>query len=122
MSGTLARHTSEIARQAKAWVNFDGTFGTSPFTEANGGIRDAFNVDSVTDENVGRYTVNFTNNFSNTDYVVCITVGGAQNAMWFRTYEDSTARTTSSFHFLTAAFSNGAFMDMPQINLIFFGE
>ena len=37
---TRARETSENARQAKAWVNFDGTFGTSPFTEANGGIRD----------------------------------------------------------------------------------
>ena len=43
---TRARHTSETARQAKAWVNFDGTFATSPFTEANGGIRDSFNVDS----------------------------------------------------------------------------
>jgi hypothetical protein len=119
---TRARETSENARQAKAWVNFDGTFATSPFTEANGGIRDSFNVDSVTDINTGRYTVNFTNNFSNTDYAVSITVGGAQNAMWFRTYEDSVARTTSAFHFLTAQFSNGAFMDMPQINVIFFGE
>ena len=122
MSGTRARHTSENARLAKAWVNFDGTFGTSPFTEANEGIRDSFNVDSVTDVNTGRYTVNFTNNFANADYAVCITVGGTNNGMWFRTYEDSVARTTSAFHFLTVKFSDGAFMDMAQVNLIFFGE
>jgi len=119
---TRAREKSETVRQAKAWVNFDGTFATSPFTEENGGIRNAFNVDSVTDVDTGRYTVNFTNNFSNTDYAVCITAGGANNAIWFRTYEDSAARTISAFHFLTAQFSNGGFIDIPQANLIFFGS
>jgi len=56
---TRARETSENARQAKAWVNFDGTFGSSPFTLANGGIRRAFNVSSITDNGVGSYTMNF---------------------------------------------------------------
>ena len=40
---------TEKGQLCKAWVNFDGTFGTSPFTEANGGIRDSFNVSSITD-------------------------------------------------------------------------
>ena len=44
---------------AKAWVNFNGTFGTNPFTVANGGIRAAGNVTSVTDGGTGNYTVNF---------------------------------------------------------------
>ena len=59
---TRARHTSETARQAKAWVNFDGSFATSPFTEANGGIRDSFNVIVllITDLGTGHYDVNFT--------------------------------------------------------------
>ena len=37
-----ARNISEMkeSQVAKAWVNFDGEFATSPFTEANGGIRD----------------------------------------------------------------------------------
>ena len=39
---TRARHTSETARQAKAWVNFNGADTNSEFTEANGGIRDSF--------------------------------------------------------------------------------
>ena len=72
---TRARETSENARQAKAWVNFDGTFGTSPFTEANGGIRDSFNVTSITDRGTGRYTVNLTNAMASADYVVSATCG-----------------------------------------------
>jgi hypothetical protein len=46
-------------RTAKAWVNFNGAFGTSPFTEANGGIRSSFNVSSVVDNGTGDYTINF---------------------------------------------------------------
>ena len=70
---TRARETSENARLAKAWVNFNGAFGTSPFTEANGGIRSSFNVSSVTDDGVGRYTINFTIPFSDGNY--CVTTG-----------------------------------------------
>lgn len=45
---------------AKAWVSFDGT-GTVA-------INDSFNVSSITDNGVGNYTVNYTNDFANTDY------------------------------------------------------
>ena len=55
---------------ASAYVNFNGTFGSSPFTIANGGLRDAYNVSSVTDVNTGIYNVNFTTNFPNTNYTV----------------------------------------------------
>jgi hypothetical protein len=44
----------------KAWVNFDGT-GTPA-------IRESGNVTSITDNGTGDYTVNFTNNFADTDY------------------------------------------------------
>ena len=56
--------------RAKAWVNFDGTSGTSPFTIANGGIRDSFNVNSVTDNGTGDYSVTFANAMSSANYVV----------------------------------------------------
>jgi len=65
---TRARETSENARQAKAWVNFDGTFGSSPFTLANGGIRSAFNVSSITDNGVGSYTMNFATAMPDANY------------------------------------------------------
>ena len=76
---------------AKAWVNFDGTFGTSPFTVANGGIRAAGNVSSVTDNGTGDYTVNFTTAMTDANYAtVC-----------------SAADTTSTWPRLTAAGTNG---------------
>ena len=50
----------------KAWVLFDGTTNTG----GNCTINDSFNVSSVTDEATGQYTVNFTNSFSNTNYLV----------------------------------------------------
>ena len=75
-SGGNASTTDNIQQGiAKAWVNFDGTFGTSPFTEANGGIRDAFNVSSVTDNGQGDYTVTMTTAMSTTTYVVQATSG-----------------------------------------------
>jgi hypothetical protein len=56
---------------AKAWVNFNGT-GTVA-------IRDSHNVSSITDNDVGRYTINFSNNMANTSYAPT----GAMNADQF---------------------------------------
>lgn len=47
---------------AKAWVNFNGT-GTVA-------IRAAFNVSSITDNNVGDYTVNFSTAMPDANYAV----------------------------------------------------
>jgi hypothetical protein len=47
---------------ARAWVNFDGT-GTVA-------IRASGNVSSITDNNTGRYTINFTTAFSDTNYAL----------------------------------------------------
>lgn len=55
---------------AKAWVHFNGAFGSSPFTLANGGIRRAFNVSSITDGGVGTYTVNLSPSMSSTNYAI----------------------------------------------------
>ena len=75
---------TEIGQLVKVWVNFDGTFGSSPFTEANDGIYDSFNVTSVTDNGTGDYTVTFTNAMSDTNYAVTLsaaseTTGGSGN-------------------------------------------
>tara|TARA_B110000977_G_scaffold176052_1_gene231318 strand:+ start:871 stop:1269 length:399 start_codon:yes stop_codon:yes gene_type:complete len=60
---------------AKAWVNFNGT-GTVA-------IRDSENVSSLTDNNTGLYTVNYTTSLSNDDYAVSGTAMG--------TFEGTTA-------------------------------
>ena len=55
---TLAKLSG--VNDAKAWVNFNGT-GTVA-------IRASFNVTSITDDGVGRYTVNFTNALTDANY------------------------------------------------------
>ena len=51
-------------RMASAWVNFDGTGVVA--------IADSYNVSSLTDVAVGRWTVNFTTTMSNANYAVNI--------------------------------------------------
>ena len=58
---------------AKAWVNFNGTFATSPFTIANNGIRASFNVSSIVDNGIGDYTVTFTTPMVDANYAVNVT-------------------------------------------------
>jgi hypothetical protein len=85
------------AGTAKAWVNFNGTFGSSPFTIANGGIRAAFNVSSITDNGTGDYTVNFTTAMVDANYALASgmfdTNGTGNVYMTPQTY--STKQTTS---------------------------
>ena len=75
-SGGNSSTAEQIAQgRCKVWVNFNGRFATSPYTEANGGIRSAFNVSSVTDNGTGDYTVNFSSALANANYVpVCMTL------------------------------------------------
>ena len=56
---TASRAVSGVAA---AWVNFNGT-GTVA-------IRDSLNVGSVTDNGNGDYSVNFTNNMANANYMI----------------------------------------------------
>ena len=55
--------TNVINGSAKAWVNFNGT-GTVA-------IRRSFNVTSLTDLAVGKYTVNFTTAMTDANFSVC---------------------------------------------------
>ena len=96
---------------AKAWVNFNGTGTLS--------VRDSFNVSSVTDNGPGDYTVNFTNNMGNADYVVtglkhdaATTLDGHVNLV--------PGRTTSQFSIVTI--ENAAEVDSDIVNLAVFGN
>ena len=74
--------TNVINGSAKAWVNFDGTFGTSPFTVANGGIRAAFNVSSITDNGTGDYTINFTTAMPDTNFAIVGSWNNGNEVNW----------------------------------------
>ncbi len=112
---TRARETSENARLAKAWVNFDGTGTVS--------IRESFNVSSITDGGVGIYTINFTNSMTDTDYSVAgICSANIMGIIW-----DGGAaytRTVSAYQFATLYANNlsgsGAVFDASKIQVIIF--
>jgi len=73
--------------KCRAWVNFDGTTNTG----GNCDIRGSGNVSSVTDNNTGSYTVNFSTAFTDANYAVASTTGegGANRIATARTYTTS---------------------------------
>lgn len=60
MTQAVTLANAGVQGSAKAWVNFNGQGGAT--------IRSSYNVSSVTRTASGRYTVNFTNAFANTNY------------------------------------------------------
>jgi hypothetical protein len=123
---TRARHTSENARQAKAWVNFNGQDTNSEYTEANGAIRDSFNVSSVTNIGTGHYDVNFEESFADTNYAWAggagdtglTTAVGTPNSV--RTGQMSTDKIRISVCYANT--SANAVWDYELVTLIVFGE
>ena len=103
---------------AKAWVNFNGTFGTSPFTVANGGIRAAGNVTSVTDNGIGDYTINFApGTFSDTNYAVHTTVASTETGpgpILRQATEFITARSAASMQVITGYTYSGGYAKEDQ--------
>ena len=66
-SGNNPSTVEQLAQgRAKAWINFNGTTVTSDMT----GVRDSFNVSSVTDNGTGQYTVSFSTNMDTANYCV----------------------------------------------------
>ena len=60
-NGTVSTSSANVIQgSAKAWVNFNGISGAS--------IRASYNVSSVTRTATGKYTINFTNAFADTNY------------------------------------------------------
>ena len=109
------KNTSNVeVYTCKAWVNFDGT---------TAGIRASENVTSITDIATGKYEVNFTNAFEDTNYA-CVTgvnlntsQGGSDN--WNRSAVANAATTTKAY-FNTFADSSGTLIDLNVNQLAVF--
>ena len=114
--------------RAKAWVNFDGTFGSSPFTVSNGGIRDAFNVTSVTDNGTGDYTVTFSSAMPNANYAVALSHKEDETDATGSGARPMMRRGAASFYSTTAVrvinsnMTSGAGSDSIIFNVIIFGD
>lgn len=106
-----ARH---MPGHAKAWVNFNGNGTVS--------IHDSHNITSVTDNGTADYTLNFTENMANDDYV--FSMAGTNN--YDNTGNDVTVAltttsymTTSSLRFISKRLAGGGTMDHQDIHRIY---
>lgn len=103
--------TTNSQQLAKAWVNFNGT-GTVA-------IRDSFNVDSITDNGTGDYTVNFTSGaLSDGNYAA---IGGS-NAVTIRVPDNTVGTHTAAALRLQTYNATHAVNDYSQIQITVFGD
>ena len=100
----------------KSWFNFKGTDTVS--------LLDSFNVGSMTDNNVGRYTATLTNNMSNNNY--CISClgdydGGASTAGSHSATEHDN-NSTSVYQFQSFRPSDNAYADVQKAPAMITGD
>jgi len=101
---------SYIKNQCTAWVNFDGTDGT---------IRDSFNINSVTREDVGRYTLAFDVDMGNVNYIftgatIDISSEDDDNLVCVGQRTDSIVKSVSSFYLQVCTYNN-AHIDVDEV-------
>lgn len=82
---------TQIGTFCRAWVNFDGT-GTVA-------IRAQFNVSSITDGGVGRYTVNLTTAMPDVNY--CVVTGGWDGSAPMSVYSRPSTDSTITMEYYT---------------------
>jgi len=102
--------------QCTAWVDFDGADGT---------IGSSYNIDSITRDDTGEYTLTFSNEMLNSDYAVIISVEGTDttdaSAMVGRTMNGS--KTTTSVKVKTTLVNNDgrSKQDYDSVSISIFG-
>lgn len=108
-------------RTAAAWVNFQGN-GTV-------GIRDEYNVDSITDlGSTGYYQVNFKRAFANNDYSMAGTARFTQNSnnttAMVQLHRNRTldSAMTTTYVIITTTYDIGSLFDSEFVGLVFYGE
>ena len=92
----------------RAWVNFDGTTNTAGFCT----IRDSGNVSSITDNNAGNWTVNFTTAMPDNEYAA---FASFQTPVWGDLQIHNYNFTTSGFIIGLAVNTNGTGTDAQLI-------
>lgn len=111
---------TEIGTFCRAWVNFNGT-GTVA-------IRSSFNVTSITDNNTGDYTVNFTTAMADANYAYA-TGSITSTTVNFTNYPaalrgtvgtGASDKTASAVRLIVATTTTGTATDSAEVNLLFF--
>ena len=93
----------------RAWVNFNGT-GTVA-------IRESKNVSSITDDAVGKYTVNFTTAMVDANYAVTASGGRGNATETLMIGNRGTTAPTASSVSLSSQIYTGAWVDVAYGNI-----
>lgn len=101
---------------AKAWVNYKGLGGNT--------VRDSHNVSSVTDNNAGRYTINFANAMANVNYVPLNgNVGYQMNVGDNRFFQVVSSQSTTTLGISNVMAQNGFnYTDADYVFIAIFGD
>ena len=104
---------TENARLCRAFVNFDGTGAVA--------IRANFNVNSITDNGTGDYTVNFANAMSDANYCIIgsVSLPGVNAGYVSFPVSSSGNQAAASNRFMTPK-ENGVSTDMSFVNVAVF--
>tara|TARA_Y100000361_G_C11056432_1_gene288124 strand:- start:229 stop:621 length:393 start_codon:yes stop_codon:yes gene_type:complete len=117
-SGGSSSTPEEIQQgRAKAWVRFKSN-GTQS-------IYDSYNVSSVTDDAYGRFTVNFSNAFSNANYVFygnCSSGGDNGNESVLSLHSSNSNAQTSLCKFRVTKTINGDYNEKDTTAIGFIGD
>ena len=104
----------------RAWVNFNASSGTPT-------IRSSGNVSSLTDEPLGKFTINFSTVLPDANYSVIATTGntGSTGSTGFcgpylATSTSYQSKTTSSVYMAVLAGNNSALLDLFDVNVAIF--
>ena len=103
------------ARIAKAWLNYDGTTPS---------IRDSYNIGSVTDNGTGEYTVNYSTAMSDANYSIVGFAHDDADSGWWRLLvsNDGAAQAAGSFAIETIHPQNYAMQDSDTVCIQVFGN
>ena len=96
-----------VENSCRVWCKFSSTSSAT--------IDDSFNVSSVADRASGKYTVNFTNSMSNTNYAAVFGANGA-------TAGDAGPETQNTGSVDTYGSFGGSFNSMAFTNVAIFGD
>jgi len=90
---------------AKAWINFNGSGTVS--------IRDSHNISSVTDNSVGKFTCNFTNNMGNDGYFGTFS-NNYDGPGWLGAFHTSSIQVVN--------YHGGGYHDPSRVTVLVFGD
>lgn len=102
-----------LGSKVLAWLSFSPTGGNA--------IAGSFNVGSVTDNGVGRFTINFAQALPHANYVIC--GGGEDTDGQGDSYvgRPKSAVKTAAQSQITTLTASGSIVDFPSIEIAFIG-